>query len=89
MKLAAIRGFVPTPSDTNFILIDLKGFGLSSSELTGRMLRHGIIIRDCASFGLEITFEWRYAKETKNRRLIEAIFKRLSRNGEANLQKKR
>jgi threonine-phosphate decarboxylase len=73
LKLAAIRGFVPIHSDTNFILVDLKGFGLRSAELTERMLRHGIIIRDCTSFGLENHIRVAVRKRNENRRLIAAF----------------
>ncbi|CAG1002163.1 MAG: histidinol-phosphate aminotransferase [Candidatus Methanoperedens nitroreducens] len=69
-KLAGVRGFKPYPSDTNFILIDLREFGLSSADLTGRMLRHGIIIRDCASFNLENHIRVAVRKRNENRRLI-------------------
>jgi threonine-phosphate decarboxylase len=72
-KLSGIRGFRPYPSDTNFILIDIREFGLTSAELTGRMLRHGIIIRDCASFNLENHIRVAVRKRNENRTLIGAF----------------
>ncbi len=72
-KLAGIRGFRPYPSDTNFILIDIREFGLTSAELTGRMLRHGIIIRDCTSFNLENHIRVAVHKRNENRTLIGAF----------------
>lgn len=72
-KLAGIRGFRPYTSDTNFILIDIREFGLGSAELTARMLRHGIIIRDCSSFGLENHIRVAVRKRNENRKLIGAF----------------
>ncbi|HEX7628440.1 MAG TPA: threonine-phosphate decarboxylase CobD [Candidatus Methanoperedens sp.] len=72
-KLAAVRGFKPYPSDTNFILIDIREFGLSSAQLTERILRNGIIIRDCASFNLENHIRVAVRKRSENRALIAAF----------------
>jgi len=72
-KLEAIRGFKPYPSDTNFILIDIRDFALGSAELSERMLRHGIIIRDCASFGLDNHIRVAVRKSSENRKLIKAF----------------
>jgi threonine-phosphate decarboxylase len=69
-KLGAFRGFKPYPSDTNFILIDLGDFGLGSVELTQRMLRQGIIIRECASFALKNHIRVAVRKRSENRKLI-------------------
>jgi threonine-phosphate decarboxylase len=72
-QLGAIRGFKPYPSDTNFILIDIRDFAINSAELGERILRHGIIIRDCASFGLENHIRVAVRKRSENQRLINAI----------------
>ena len=72
-KITAVRGFKPYPSDANFILIDIREFKLSSAELTERMLRHGIIIRDCTSFNLENHIRVAVRKRNENRRLIAAF----------------
>lgn len=72
-RLRGIRGFKPIPSDTNFILIDAGDFGINSRELTARMLKRGIIIRDCASFGLENHIRIAVRKRSENRRLIAAF----------------
>ncbi|MDP2765851.1 MAG: aminotransferase class I/II-fold pyridoxal phosphate-dependent enzyme, partial [Candidatus Methanoperedens sp.] len=72
-KLSAIRGFKPYPSEANFILIDAREFALNSAELSERMLRHGIIIRDCASFGLENHIRVAVRKRSENQRLIRAF----------------
>lgn len=80
-KLKAIRGFKPYPSDANFILVDLKEFALSSTELTERMLKHGIIIRECASFGLENHVRIAVRKRAENKRLILAFSSAVSEWG--------
>ncbi len=72
-QLEAIRGFKPYPSDTNFILVDTRDFAINSAELEERILRHGIIIRDCASFGLENHIRVAIRKRSENRKLIKAI----------------
>lgn len=72
-KITSIRGFKPYPSDANFILIDMREFKLSSAELTERMLRHGIIIRDCTSFNLENHIRVAVRRRNENRRLIAAF----------------
>ena len=72
-RLGAIRGFKPYPSDANFILVDAREFALDSAGLTERMLRHGIIIRDCASFGLENHIRVAVRKRSENMKLIRAF----------------
>ncbi len=72
-RLNSIRGFKPYPSDTNYILVDVNGFAVSSAELTERMLNHGIIIRDCASFGLENHIRVAVRKRNENRKLVRAF----------------
>ncbi len=49
-RLSEIKGVNPLESRANFILLDVKGTGLSSSELTECMLYHGFLIRNCSSF---------------------------------------
>lgn len=49
-RLNSIRGIHPLESKANFILLDISGTGLTSREITQRMLGHGIQVRDCSSF---------------------------------------
>ncbi len=72
-QLGAIRGFKPYSSDTNFILVDARDFAISSTELGEQILKYGIIIRDCASFGLENHIRVAIRKRGENRKLIKAI----------------
>lgn len=71
--LSAIRGLQPYKSDTNFILVDIRDFLISSAELTEMMLKQGIIIRDCASFGLKDHIRVAVRKRQENRKLIKAL----------------
>lgn len=80
-RLNSIRGLKPYPSDTNFILVDLREFLLSSTELSQRLLRHGIIIRECSSFGLENHIRVAVRKRSENRMLIKAFSKVISEWG--------
>jgi len=44
--LLAAHGLAPRPSDANFVLCD------ASAGFRDKLLRQGIVVRDCASFGL-------------------------------------
>ena len=62
------------PAGANYLLVEIKE-GLTSGELKERLLRHGIMIRDCASFmGLSERF-FRIAVRTgvENKRLLECL----------------
>jgi threonine-phosphate decarboxylase len=72
-SLGAIRGLKPIPSDSNFILVDIRDFFIGSTELTEMMLRQGIIIRDCASFGLKNHIRVAVRKRQENKKLIKAL----------------
>ncbi|NJD78540.1 MAG: threonine-phosphate decarboxylase [Candidatus Methanoperedens sp.] len=72
-RLGSIRGFRPCPSDSNFILVDIREFSIDSADMTARMLRHGIIIRDCSSFGLKNHIRVAVRKRGDNRKLIKAF----------------
>ncbi|MCZ7356460.1 MAG: threonine-phosphate decarboxylase CobD [Candidatus Methanoperedens sp.] len=80
-KLVSVRGFKPYASDANFILVDIRDFALDASELTQRMLRHGIIIRDCASFGLDNHIRVAVRRRAENQELIRALAKVISEWG--------
>jgi threonine-phosphate decarboxylase len=49
-ELAAISGLKPFPPAVNFILVKITRKNLSSTSLTDKMARKGILIRDCANF---------------------------------------
>ena len=77
-RLSSIRGLKVYPSSANFILCKLQSAQIKSSiELTRRLLREGVYIRDCENFrGLNDKF-FRVAvrKRDDNDRLIKSIGK--------------
>jgi threonine-phosphate decarboxylase len=71
-KFELFRFSVP---DANFFFIDIRKSGLTAAELKGKLLRQGILIRDCTSFrGLD-EFYVRVAVKThlENERLIAVL----------------
>ena len=74
-ELAQIRGFTVFPPEANFIFINIRQSGLTAAQLKERMLKHGLLIRDCSSFrGLD-EYYVRVAVRTprENEKLIEAF----------------
>jgi L-threonine-O-3-phosphate decarboxylase len=74
-ELGEIKSFKVFPPDANFFFIDIRKSGLTATELKNKLLRQGILIRDCTSFrGLDEYFI-RVAVKTRveNERLIEAL----------------
>ncbi|MCX9012028.1 MAG: threonine-phosphate decarboxylase CobD [Candidatus Methanoperedens sp.] len=80
-KLSSIRGFKLYRSDTNFILIDTSGFLINAAEFTERLLKHGIIVRDCASFGLTNHIRVAVRRRSENQKLIKAVLNVISERG--------
>ncbi len=68
-------GFKVYSSDTNFLLLDIRTFGISSTKLVKRVSSHGILLRDASSFqGLDdrhVRLAIRTRKE--NEQLIKAL----------------
>ena len=53
-RLCSIGGLNPIEPSVNFIMVNVADTGFTSSELTARMRRQGILVRDCANYtGLE------------------------------------
>lgn len=50
MQKLSRRGFKPIESSVNYIFVDISDLSLNSTELSGRMASHGVLIRDCSSF---------------------------------------
>ena len=79
-ELSRIDGFHVFPADTNFILVDVRKTGFRASQLREKMIRHGLLVRDCSSFiGLD-AFYVRVAVRTRkeNERLLDAFRKVLT-----------
>jgi threonine-phosphate decarboxylase len=49
-ELRRIHGLQVFPAHANFILVDVRRTGFTAAQLKERMLKHGILIRDCSSF---------------------------------------
>jgi threonine-phosphate decarboxylase len=74
-ELKRIRGLRVFPAYANFILIDVRQTGFTAAQFKERMLKHGILIRDCSSFkGLD-EYYIRVAVRTRqeNERLLVAL----------------
>jgi threonine-phosphate decarboxylase len=76
-ELMQIRGFKLYPADANFLFIDIKESGFTSSQLKKKILKEGILIRDCSSFKGLGNHHIRVAVKTRqeNARLLEALKK--------------
>jgi len=76
-ELGKIKSFKIYNPDANFYFIDIRKSGLTATELSCKLLGHGILIRDCTSFrGLDQYFV-RIAVKThvENVRLIEILMR--------------
>lgn len=62
-------GFAVLPSRTNFFLVKVG----DGCRFRSRLLRYGIIVRDCASFGLPQYVRIAALKMSQCRRLLEAV----------------
>ncbi len=74
-ELAALPGLRPLDSDANFLMVDVAGTSIPSAEFARRMLRHGILVRDCSTFRLAGSQYIRIAVRTReeNDRLLDAL----------------
>lgn len=56
-------------SDANFYILDVK----DAKEAKRALLNHGLLVRDCTSFGLPSHIRFSVKKEEENERLIDAL----------------
>jgi len=63
-------GLEPLPSSANFLLVNLRE---PASGLAARLLEKGILVRDCASFGLPASIRVAVRNREENERLVEAL----------------
>jgi L-threonine-O-3-phosphate decarboxylase len=73
--LVALKAFKVYSPDANFAFIDIRKSGLTATQLKQKMLRQGILIRDCSSFAGLDEFYVRVAVKTRqeNERLLYAF----------------
>jgi len=62
-------GFNPVPSHTNYFLLPVT----SGADFRQKLLTHGILVRDCASFGLPAFIRIATRTAEENTRLLESI----------------
>lgn len=74
-ELEKIKGLKVFPTDVNFILMNIRQFGLTAAQLKERMLSHGILLRDCSSFrGLdEYYFRVSVRTREENEKLLASL----------------
>lgn len=74
-ELCKFKSFKVYPPDANFFFIDIRKSGMTSAELTEKLLAQGILIRDCTSFRGVDPYFIRVAVKTpsENERLLEAL----------------
>lgn len=63
-------GFQPAPSATHFFLVPITP--MPAAELRQSLLRRGILVRDCTSFGLPAHVRIATRREEDNARLLAA-----------------
>jgi len=74
-ELAKFKSLKVYPPDANFLFIDIQKTGLTAPQLREKMLRRGILIRDCSSFsGIDNCYV-RIAVKTRleNEKLLAAL----------------
>jgi len=79
-ELAKLKGFRVYPADANYFFLDIRRSGFSAAQLRERMLKLGVLVRDCSSFqGLD-GFYLRVAVRMReeNERLLAAFREVLS-----------
>lgn len=62
-------GLEPVPSDTHFFLVPVK----NAAAWRGALLRQGVLVRDCASFGLPGYVRIAARRPEENTRLLAAV----------------
>ena len=73
--LALINSFKVVSTDANFVLVKIKSTSLTAAQLKEKLLKYGILIRDCSSFrGLDKYF-FRIAIRTRkeNAKLLKVM----------------
>lgn len=74
-ELSKFKEFKPLKSYANFILVDIRDSGMTSTEICEKLLKRGIIVRDCSSFrGLdEYWIRITVGKIEENKKLIDTL----------------
>ena len=73
--LSLFKGFKVFPADSNFIFLDIRESGCTAAQMREKLIKHGILVRDCSSFvGLDAYYV-RVAVRTRqeNERLLNGF----------------
>jgi histidinol-phosphate/aromatic aminotransferase/cobyric acid decarboxylase-like protein len=62
-------GYDPVPSQTHYFLLPVE----NGAQFRRKLLKRGILVRDCASFGLPSYVRIATRKPEENARLLHAI----------------
>jgi threonine-phosphate decarboxylase len=76
-ELSHVEGFRVFPANSNFIFLDIRESGCTAARLREKMVKYGILVRDCSSFAGLDAYYVRVAVRTRqeNERLLEAFRK--------------
>jgi threonine-phosphate decarboxylase len=82
-ELSRISVFKVYPADANFFFIDIRQSGFTAAQLKEKLLKYGVLIRDCSSFRGIDEYYVRVAVKTRreNENLLEALKKILGKSG--------
>ncbi len=74
-SLSSVPGLRPFPSAANFLLVEVSGTGMTSSEVVEKMAGQGMLVRNCANFHGLNNYYIRVAVRTRpeNQSLIEGL----------------
>jgi len=77
-NLGQIRGLKVFPAHANFAFIDVRQTGFTAAQLKEKMLRYGMLIRDCSSFrGLDEYYIRIAARTRQDNKKLVAILKKV------------
>lgn len=84
-ELSKISVFKVYPADANFFFIDIRQSGFTAAQLKEKLLKYGVLIRDCSSFRGIDEYYVRVAVKTRreNKKLLEAFKKILGKDGDS------
>ena len=76
-ELCRFESFKVFPADANFFFVDVRKSDYTAAQLKEKMLREGVLIRDCSSFSGVDEYYVRVAVKTRreNEKLVEAFKK--------------
>jgi threonine-phosphate decarboxylase len=76
-ELSHIKGFKVFPPDSNFIFLNVRDSGYTAAHLRERMVKYGLLVRDCSSFAGLDAYYVRVAVRTReeNERLLNGFRK--------------